>query len=87
MLRFIFFFFLLISSSYQAYQEIEKYDSVEVIPDTKVYIDISSFDTGELISIEIGLDFYDVRSSVNKDLYKHKVGQVSSSTYYDANGW
>ena len=87
MLRFIFFFFLLISSSYQAYQEIEKYDSVEVIPDTKVYIDISSFNVGDLISIELGMELHYIGSPENKQFYIHKVGQVSSSTYFDSNAW
>ena len=82
----IFLLIFLISSSYEAYEKLPKYDSVEVIPDTKVYIDIASYNIGELISLEIGLDFIH-GSSFDKEAYSHKIGQVAASTYYDPDSW
>lgn len=79
-------FILLLSSSIcQSYKELSKYSSVTVKPNTKVYLDISSFDVGELISFEIKMDLF--FSSSSRDSYTFKIGQVSASSYYDQNCW
>ena len=57
MLFLIFLLILFLSYTYESYEKLSHYDSIKVIPDTKVYIDISSFLYGDLISIEIGLDY------------------------------
>ena len=38
------------------YEKISKYSSVKVEPDTRDYLDISSFKTGELIKLELSMD-------------------------------
>ena len=45
-----FFLFTLVSCTYK---ELSKYGSVSVIPDTYVYLDLTSFPTNQVISIEI----------------------------------
>ena len=83
---FIFLLFLLVSSSYELYQELHKYGSEEVIPNTKVYINITSYSIGELISLQFGLNF--IYEGYNqKEKYSFKIGQVPASTFYDPISW
>ena len=42
----------------QSYKELKKHSSVKVIPDTKVYLNISSFEVVELISFEIEMNLF-----------------------------
>ena len=78
--------FFLIAIVLCDYKKLSKYSSVSVEPDTKVYLDISSFKTGELISLEFKMDLffgdYDDRKS-----YKFQIDQVPASTYYDYQYW
>lgn len=78
------FLFFLIAIVLCDYKKLSKYSSVSVIPDTKVYLDISSFETGELISLEFKMDLFfgDDRKS-----YKFQIDQVPASTYYDYKYW
>lgn len=86
MSTFIFLFFFLVSSSCELYQELHKYGSVEVKPNTKVYINITSYSIGELISLEFGLNFI-YETLVDKGKYSFKIGQVPASTFYDPTTW
>ena len=86
MLSYIFIIILLISSSYEDYEKISKYSSVKVKPDTKVYLDISSYKEYELISLSFGMDVF-FGSSSNKEVYSYYIGQVSSPYYYDTASW
>ena len=87
MLLLIFLLILFLSFTYEAYEKLPQYDSINVIPDTKVYIDMSSFNNGSLISIEIGLDFIHSPSYTYKHTYTYKIGQVAASTFYDPIAW
>ena len=40
------------------YTQLKKHSSVKVIPDERVYFDISSFEVGDLITIEIIMDLW-----------------------------
>ena len=55
--------FIVVPCSY--YKELGKYDSVSVAPNIHVYLDISSFKTGDTITIEIDMDLFH-GSSENK---------------------
>ena len=66
------------------YKELKKHSSVKVIPDTKVYLDLSNFETGDLISFEIEMDlFYGNQTS----FYEFYIDQVPASSYYDPTYW
>ena len=82
---FLFLSFLLFSSTFCQYKELSKHGSVKVIPETKVYMDISSFKTGELISFEITMDLF--YGSSDTDSYTFKIDQVPASNYYDPDCW
>ena len=80
----LFLLTLLSSSICQNYKELPKYSSVTVKPETKVYLDITKFDVGDLISFEIKMDLF---FSSYRDRYEFQIGQVSASSYYDPNCW
>ena len=86
MLPFIFLLFLFVSSSYEFYQELHKYGSEEVIPNFKVYINITSYFIRELISLEFGLNFLYETYNL-KEKYSFKIGQVPAPTFYDPTSW
>ena len=66
------------------YKELKKHSSVKVIPDTKVYLDLSNFETGDLIAFEIEMDlFYGSQTS----FYEFYIDQVPASSYYDPTYW
>jgi hypothetical protein len=46
----------LLSLSCCEYKELKKHSSIKVIPNTNVYLDLSKFKTGDLISFEIKMD-------------------------------
>lgn len=68
------------------YKELEKHSSVKVKPNEKVYFDITSFKTGDLITIEVIMDLFGGSSSA-KSKYTFHIDQVSSSNYYDIERW
>ena len=66
------------------YTQLKKHSSVKVSPGAKVYLDLSSFNTGELISFEIEMDLlFGGKSTV----YEFHIDQVPASSYYDPNYW
>ena len=72
-----------ISSSAIEYQKISKYSSSRVKPDTRVYIDISSFKTGELIKLELSMD--QAMNLGNKNSYTFYIGQkYATNIEYDS---
>lgn len=81
-------FILLILSSLSLglceYEKLSKYSSVKVKPDTNVYLDLSSFNVGELITLEIRMDLFfgDTRS-----YYTFSIDQVPASNYYETSYW
>ena len=68
-------FFLLIAVSCN-YQELSKYGSLSVIQDTKVFLDITSFNMGKLITFEISMDLF--LSHENTISYTFQIEQVDS---------
>ena len=70
----------------QDYKKLYTYSSVKVIPDTRVYLDISSYDTGELIQLQLSMDLFFGDSS-NRKSYTFQIGQVSTSYYADSYSW
>ena len=68
------------------YKELSKHGSVNVAPKTKVYLDISSFPVGELISFEIDMDLF-FGDYLCKERYEFYIEQVPATTYYDAFYW
>ena len=78
------FLFSLTSCSYK---ELSKYGSVEVSQaDTKVYLDITSFNTGDVISFEFIMDLF-FADYYEQDRYIFQIGQVSASSYADYDCW
>ena len=78
--------FLLISFSYEEYIKLEKGDSMQVIPESNVYLDISSFSKNEAINFEIFMDLSNGNSST-KEKYGFYIGQVPAASYNDSNYW
>ena len=76
-----FFLFTLVSCNYK---ELSKYSSVSVIPDTYVYLDITSFKTNQVISIEITMDLFFASQT---SYYKFQIDQVEATSYTDYNCW
>ena len=66
------------------YEKLSKYSSVSVAPNTNVYLDLSSFKKGDLISLEIGMDLF---FGGNRNYYEFYIDQVPASTYYDSSYW
>lgn len=82
MLKIIFLLFLYVSAA--EYKKLSKYSSVKVQPDTRVYLDISSYKTGDTLKFEFSLDLF---LSSNRDSYSFQMDQTSSTSYYDDNMW
>lgn len=78
-------FSLFLKALSENYQKLSKHSSVKVIPNTKVYFDISSFNTGDLISFEIILDLF--HGGGSRDSYTFQIDQVEANSYYDSNYW
>ena len=86
MVSFILILSLLILVPCSYYKKLAKYDSVSVAPNTHVYLDISSFKTGDTITIEIDMNVF-FGSSENKKQYDFQIDQVSASSYADDSYW
>ena len=83
---FIFLFFVFISYT-QGYEKLSKYSSVSVDPNTKVYLDISGFETGEIISLEFEMDLFFCHNDEIKKSYPLQIDQVAASSYVDSKYW
>lgn len=79
-------FIFLFSLSFCQYEKLKKHSSVKVAPNTKVYLDLSDFDTGDLISFEIEMDLF-FGSSSETNAYEFYIDQVPATSYYDPNYW
>ena len=66
------------------YKKLSKYSSVSVKPDTKVYLDLKSFNTGDIISLEIKLDLFFAN---DRSYYIFNIDQVPATTYFDKYYW
>ena len=66
------------------YKELEKHSSVKVSPYTKVYLDLSSFKTGEIISLKIEMDLF---FKQHQNTYEFYIDQVPASSYFDSKYW
>ena len=82
----VFIFFLLSNIYCYIYIELPKYGSIEVYPNTRVYLDLSSFETDEHISFEIAMN-YGSSSYYERNQYSFQIEQVSVSTYSDYYDW
>ena len=83
MLSLIILLFLKVSTG--EYEKISKYSSASVKPDTKVYLDISSFKVGESIKLEFIMDLF--FGSYSRYSYSFSIGQSHSNTYSDTYYW
>ena len=81
--------FIILSSiilSLCSYKELSKGDTINVIPGTNVYFDISSFDVGETISFEFEMDLF-FGDPITRTQYRFEIGQVSTASYSDSYYW
>ena len=78
------FYLISIISCYKL-QKLPKYDFIDVFPDTRVYLDVSSFDVGESINLEYTMNL--IFSLESKDNYTFQIGQVSCEDYDDYRCW
>jgi len=83
-MKFILLYLSLFSLCFCQYKQLKKHSSVKVEPDTKVYLDLNSFKTGDLISFEIEMNLF---FGGDKKLYEFKIGQVPASSYYESTYW
>jgi len=83
-MKFILLILSFFSLSFCQYKELKKHSSVNVAPDTKVYLDLSSFKTGDLISFEIEMDLF---FGGNTKFYEFYIDQVPASSYHDPTYW
>ena len=80
----IFFLSLVTFCQGYEYKELKKHSSVEVPGDTRVYLDITSFKTGEFISFEFEMKLFHAQE---RSSYTFKIGQVSTPYYNDRKCW
>ena len=78
------YFLIGIISCFQ-FKELPRYDTIEVIPNTKVYLDISSFEVGQSIYLEFCLDLF--FSKEPKDRYTFQIAQVNTKYKDDYTYW
>ena len=76
----------LFSSAFCSFKELKKFGSAEIIPDTKVYLDITSFNTGDVISFEFKMDLFFAHYE-EQERYIFQIGQVFASSYADYSCW
>lgn len=81
-MQFIFLLFLYVSA--QKYKKLSKYSSVSVKAETRVYLDIDSYKTGDTLKFEFSLDLLSTRTQQS---YSFLIGQTTSSSYLDYNTW
>lgn len=82
----ILFIFLFSITFCNEIKELKKYSSIKVAPETLVYMDISSFKTGENIYFEIIMDLFFADHNQQKEEYTFNIDQVSYITH-DENNW
>ena len=70
--------YVLIALALCDYKKLSKYSSVSVKPDTQVYLDLKSFNTGDIISLEIKLDLF---FSNDRSNYIFNIDQIPATTY------
>ena len=78
----MFFFIIIYSFLLQFslnYTQLKKHSSVKVKPEEKVYFDLSSFEVGDLITIEITMDLF---FGGDKTQYTYQIDQVPATSYY-----
>ena len=68
------------------YKELTNNDYINVIPGTKVYFDISSFDVDESIDLEFEMDLFH-GNLISRARYIFKIDQVQATSYYDSTYW
>ena len=85
MINELFIIFTITTISCIKFEELPKYDTIKVIPDTRVYLDISSFEVGRSIYIEFTMDLF--FSKISKDSYTFQIGQVPSKYKDDYSYW
>ena len=78
------FLFCLISCI--KFQELPKYDTISVIPDTRVYLDISSFEVGQSIYLDFKMDLF-FYSKESRDSYTFQIDQVPTKYEDDYFYW
>ena len=78
------FYLISIISCYKL-QKLPKYDVIDVSPDTRVYLDISSFNVSESINLEYTMNL--IFSLESKDNYTFQIGQVFCEDYHDYRCW
>ena len=78
--------FLFSSVFCSSYVELSKFGSVEVPGYTNVYLDITSFNIGDVISFEFKMDLF-FATFVEKQSYIFYIGQVSCSSYENYSCW
>ena len=83
MLYLIILLFLSVSADSE-YEKISKYSSAKVKPDTKVYLDISSFKVGDEITLEFIMDLF---FGGSKYIYTFYICQSLTDSYSDQYYW
>ena len=83
----ILIFFLLLHLFFcQTIKELRKYDSINVIPNTKIYLDLSNFNDNEEVCFEITMDlYYDI--VLDRREYTFYLEQVSFKTHPSSSYW
>ena len=74
----------LLSSSFCGFRELPKNGQIRVIPDTEVYLDLSSFKVGDLITINITINLFFAKS---RDTYSFYIDQVPASSWDNYSYW
>ena len=74
----------LLSLCFCEYKKLSKHGSVKVAPNINVYLELDSFDNGDLISFTIKMD---LSYGGSKDYYDFKIDQVPAQSYYDSSYW
>ena len=82
----LFIILSLIILSLNQYKELPNNDYVNVIPGTKVYFDISSFDVDESIDFEFEMDLFH-GNLISRARYIFKIDQVEEISYSDSTYW
>ena len=83
-MMFILLILSLLSLGFCEYEKLSKYSSVKVAPNAYVYLDLSSFKKGDLISLTIGMDLF---FGGDRKSYEFYIDQVPASSYYDPYYW
>ena len=82
----IFFLSLITFCQGYEYKKLKKYSSVEVPGESRVFLNITSFKTGEVISFEFEMELF-FGMGEERSSYTFKIGQVSTLDYNDGECW